>query len=226
MNYIVATTKSWNIENFKLLKMNDKVNHWFLITNKENLTLEKIRKIKPRYIFFPHWSWFIPKEIYKNFECIVFHMTDLPYGRGGSPLQNLIVRDLKQTKISAIRVGSGLDTGPIYFKRKLNLSGSAEVIFNRASKIIFANMVTMTKRHFSAKPQKGKVTTFIRRRPEESDISNLQSLEQIYNYIRMLDAEGYPNAFLEKGNIRLEFKNAKLNNGHLSALVGCFLIKK
>ena len=29
-------------------------------------------------------------------------MTDLPYGRGGSPLQNLIIRGFESTKISAI----------------------------------------------------------------------------------------------------------------------------
>jgi len=36
--------------------------------------------------------WIILKEIFENYEIILFHMTDLPYGRGGSPLQNLIVR--------------------------------------------------------------------------------------------------------------------------------------
>ena len=63
----------------------------------------------------------IPKKIYSNYDCIVFHMTDLPYGRGGSPLQNLIVRGHKETKISALNVQSGLDTGDIYLKKKLIL---------------------------------------------------------------------------------------------------------
>ena len=52
---------------------------------------------------------FIPTEIFTSFECIVFHMTDLPYGRGGSPLQNLIVRGHKKTKVSALKVVKEVD---------------------------------------------------------------------------------------------------------------------
>lgn len=44
-------------------------------------------------------------------------MTDLPYGRGGSPLQNLIVRNHYKTKISEIRVKKEIDSGPIYLKK-------------------------------------------------------------------------------------------------------------
>ena len=43
-------------------------------------------------------------------------MTDLPYGRGGSPLQNLIANKIYDTKISAIRAEGGIDTGRIYLK--------------------------------------------------------------------------------------------------------------
>ena len=46
-------------------------------------------------------------------------MTDLPYGRGGSPLQNLIARGFLETKISAILVEKQLDAGPVYLKMEL-----------------------------------------------------------------------------------------------------------
>ena len=45
-------------------------------------------------------------------------MTDLPFGRGGSPLQNLIVRGFEETMTSAIKVTKGIDTGDIYLKEK------------------------------------------------------------------------------------------------------------
>lgn len=66
----------------------------------------------------------------------MFHMTDLPYGRGGSPLQNLIVRGHKEIMISALRVEKGLDAGDIYMKKPLSLEGTAEEIFIRANDII------------------------------------------------------------------------------------------
>ena len=53
-------------------------------------------------------------------------MTDLPFGRGGSPLQNLIERGIKQTKISAIKCVKELDGGDIYLKRDLETFDKAE----------------------------------------------------------------------------------------------------
>ena len=43
-------------------------------------------------------------------------MTDLPYGRGGSPLQNLIKKNHKSTMLSAIECQDNLDSGDIYLK--------------------------------------------------------------------------------------------------------------
>ncbi len=57
-------------------------------------------------------------------------MTDLPYGRGGSPLQNLIQRGHTSTMLTALRCGAGLDTGDVYLKQPLSLHGSAEEIFS------------------------------------------------------------------------------------------------
>ncbi|MCD6442964.1 MAG: methionyl-tRNA formyltransferase [Thermotogae bacterium] len=219
--YIVATIKSWNIENAIKLSKKYEV---YLITEKEDLTFERVREINPRYIFFPHWSWKIPKEILENYECVVFHMTDLPFGRGGSPLQNLIVRKIYRTKISAIKVVEELDAGPIYMKEDLCLHGGAEEIYMRASRIIFEKMIPhIIENEPIPKPQEGEVITFRRRKPEEGDISNLRSLDDVYDYIRMLDAEGYPPAFLEVGNLRLEFTRAVRKHGYVMADVKIYL---
>ena len=45
-------------------------------------------------------------------------MTDLPYGRGGSPLQNLILDNKQKTMISAFKMTERMDEGPIYIKKK------------------------------------------------------------------------------------------------------------
>lgn len=220
MNYIVATVKSWNVKNFEKLKKSDKKNRWFLITEKEGLTAEKIKRINPRYIFFPHWSWIIPEEIWKNYECVVFHMTDLPYGRGGSPLQNLIWRGHRKTKISALKVGKKIDGGEIYIKNDLDLSCSAQEIYECASKIIFDKMIPyLVKRKPTPEKQTGRAIIFERRKPAQSKIPNSLTLEKLYDFIRMLDAEDYPKAFLEIDNWRLEFFQARIENKKLSAKV-------
>ena len=99
--------------------------NFLAIDNKEKLNREFLNIIQAENVFFPHWSYFIPEEVYNNFRCIIFHMTDLPFGRGGSPLQNLIVRGHKETKISAIQCVKEVDAGPVYLKKPLSLNGSA-----------------------------------------------------------------------------------------------------
>jgi methionyl-tRNA formyltransferase len=161
----------------------------------------------------------IPDEIHDRFECVVFHMTDLPYGRGGTPLQNLIVRGHKETKLSALRCAAELDAGPIYLKRPLSLAGTAEDIFSRATDAMQEMIVEIVRRRPEPEPQKGEPTVFPRRRPEDGNFAKLERLKEIYDYIRMLDAEGYPPAFLETEHFRFEFSGASIEHGAVQAKV-------
>src|SRR5574344_1570562 len=171
-NIVIATIKEWNINNyFELKKELSNEYSLYLITNKDELSLENIKKLNPKYIFFPHWSWIIPEDIYKNYECILFHMTDLPYGRGGSPLQNLILNKVYNTKISALRVTKGLDEGDIYIKEDFDISkGSANEIYINASNLIFKKLIpNILQKNLKPTKQEGKIVNFIRRTPSQSN---------------------------------------------------------
>lgn len=187
------------------------------ISDRSDLTLEKLKQYQPKYVFFPHWSYIVPSEVYDNYECVIFHMTDLPFGRGGSPLQNLVSRGIYQTKISALRCVRELDAGDIYMKRDLSLHGSAEEIYIRAAEITKEMIIEIIQTEPRPYAQTGEVVSFKRRRPEESDIGDLRELNLIFDYIRMLDADGYPKAFLETEHLRLEFARASLKDGHIKA---------
>lgn len=216
---IIATTKLWNLKNANILKRSLPA-QVYIINAKSELNYERIVKVNPDYIFFPHWSWIIPKDIYSNFECIIFHMTDLPFGRGGSPLQNLIARKIYKTRISALRAVDELDAGPIYMKKNLSLDGNAGEIYKRASKIIFDEMIPkMVNKKIVPKKQTGRVQIFKRRRPSQGNIGELNDITQIYDHIRMLDAETYPRAFLETKGIKMEFSKAELKKNYLEATV-------
>jgi len=89
--------------------------NWNFIGTKEELAADRIKEISPRFIFFLHWSWKVPIEIINDWECVCFHMTDVPYGRGGSPLQNLIVRGYSEIKLTALRMVKAFDAGLVYF---------------------------------------------------------------------------------------------------------------
>jgi methionyl-tRNA formyltransferase len=195
-----------------------------IIHSKDELTLQYLQSICPDFIFFLHWSYFIPKEIYENFNCVVFHMTDLPYGRGGSPLQNLIVRGHSETMISALKVNEGIDTGPVYLKRKLSLFGTAEEIFLRSGKLMFEMISEILTKNLQPQEQLGEPVEFKRRTPADSNIGALTDTETVFNFIRMLDAQGYPKAFLETEYFRFEFSRASLKADGITADVK--IIKK
>ena len=209
-NILIVSEKSWNKELVSYLQSTMPQYAFYLISQKEDFTVERIGSISPVKIFIPHWSYIIPSAIFERYECIVFHMTDLPYGRGGSPLQNLIVRGLTATKLSALRVEVGLDTGPVYLKMDLSLSGTAEEIFVRVNKLVGKMIVEIIQNNLQPVPQEGDPVVFKRRKPEQSDMSGLEKLEEIFDYIRMLDADGYPHAYIENGEFRYEFTRASI----------------
>jgi len=223
-NYIVATIKPWNIEAFRKYSTSLPGN-WHLITEPSKLSKELLTELSPEYIFFPHWSWIVPEEILAAFTCVCFHMTDLPYGRGGSPLQNLIVRGHKTTKLTALRMTPELDAGPIYTKVPLSLEGSAQQIFSRQADIVYDVIRFIVETRPEPIEQQGSSTSFTRRTPAESALPLQASADQLYDHIRMLDAETYPKAFVEQEGYVVEFADAKLESGLLTATAS-FRFKK
>ena len=73
--------------------------------------------------------------------------------------------------------------------------------------------------------QGGKSSIFKRRIEKQSNLGyyKFKSLNKIYDFIRMLDATGYPNAFKELGSFKIYFKKSKLNK---NSVKGEFEIKK
>lgn len=202
--YLVATTKPWNVKAFH--------NHapalpgeWSLVTAPEELTATLLDRLRPRYVFFPHWSWKVGPEILERAECVCFHAADVPYGRGGSPIQNLIVRGHTETKLTALRMVQALDAGPIYLKRALSLDGRGQDIFERMGELVWQMITEIVHTEPVPQSQQGEPLVFPRRKPEQSCLPKTGSLDQLFDHIRMLDAETYPTAFLDHGCFRLEF---------------------
>ena len=184
MNYVYCAHREYSFNVFKKLKK--KYKNFTLIDNKKKLTLSRLKKINPEFIFFPDWSWFVPEEIIKNFNCICIHESDLPKFRGGSPLQNQIIRGVKKSKSTAFLMNEKLDSGKIISKK------------------------------FKLSSQKGTPTYYKRRIPSQSELKDLnKSKSYMYNFIRML-ADPYPNAYIKIGKKKIIFKASKFDGKNLS----------
>ena len=192
---------------------------WTYISDPAVLTLETLSKIQPNLVFFLHWSLKVPSNITSSFECVGFHMTDLPYGRGGTPLQNLILRGHQNTKLSAFKLVDEMDAGPIYLKTDLSLEGSAEEIYFRTSYAAADMIRRLIEEKCTPKPQVGTPTIFNRQTAEQSRLSAVSTLNDLYDFVRMLDAPGYPHAFLEHGPYRFELFDVVKSDKELTARV-------
>jgi methionyl-tRNA formyltransferase len=224
--FLVTGRKSWNERVFK-----DQIAHypgqWHFIGNPELLTMDYLQEIQPSRIFFLHWSKKVPESIIEKFECINFHMTDLPYGRGGSPLQNLIVRGHRTTTITAHRMVEDFDAGPVYLKRSMSLEGStAEEIYIRSSYISAEMILEIIEQNIEPSMQEGEAVVFKRRRPSQSRLPDDMTIQQLYDFIRMLDADGYPHAFLEYEGFRFEFSRAGYYDNRIEASVTITPVEK
>ena len=214
MKFIIITKRKWNLNNFKKLNKN------ILILDKINLS--KIKKINPKIIFFIHWSKLINNSIFKKYLCIQFHSSNLPKGRGGSPIQNQILSNIKKTKISAFKVSQSLDAGPICLQENLSLQGNALSIFTRMEdKSIQMIKKIIKKKNLVFKQQKGKPSFFKRRMPSESQINvhKTKTINKLYNFLRMLDAPNYPKAFIKLNKFKFTFNDIKISNNKINAKV-------
>lgn len=219
--FLLITKKKWEKKNFNNLSK-------YKIIVKNNFKINEIKKINPRIIFFLHWSKYIPEKVYNKYLCIQFHISDLPFGRGGSPVQNQILKNITETKISALKVSEKIDAGPICLKSKISLLGRAQDIFIRMEKIsiqMTKKIVQMKKINF--RKQKGRVFNFKRRDAYQSKLLNsrneLTSIKKLHNFIRALDAEGYPKANFELNKFKILLSESKMYKKHI---VGKFRIEK
>ncbi|HVL68435.1 MAG TPA: hypothetical protein VM364_14325 [Vicinamibacterales bacterium] len=215
-SYVVAGQHAWSRAAF-----DDHIaglpGRWTFIGEAGELTADKLAELQPRYVFFLHWSTRVPEAIVAEYECVCFHMTDVPFGRGGSPLQNLILAGHTSTQLTALRMVEAFDAGPVYYKVPLPLDGSAQEIYGRAMRVAATLIERFVAEQPTPVPQQGEATVFRRRKPADSELPERASAAQLYDFIRMLDAEGYPHAFVRHGALRLEFRDAVLRDGFVEA---------
>jgi len=213
MKYVICAYRNYGIELYDNLR---KKFDFTLIKSKKDLTYNSIKKINPSIIFFPDWSWKVPEKIVQNFKCVCFHESPLPKFRGGSPLQNQIIRGKTKTKTTAFVMNEEIDAGNIILQKDLSLKGSIQEIYSRMYKNDYSLILKIIKGQYKERKQSGKPTVYRRRKPKDSELKNLNhSKKYLYNFIRMLE-DPYPNAYVKLGKQKIVFKKAFYNYNKLT----------
>tara|TARA_R100001129_G_scaffold183737_2_gene166872 strand:+ start:857 stop:1525 length:669 start_codon:yes stop_codon:yes gene_type:complete len=185
---------------------------------------DALARDNPDWIFFLHWSSFVPAEIYENYRCVVIHTSNLPHGRGGSPLQNQILEGINESRVNALVMGEQLDAGAIYCSLPITLQGSLVDIWLSIADQAFHLIQNCVEHSPTPIEQQGDVHVYKRNKNNILPLEAEDDIVNIHKFIQMLDAEGYPSAFYDIGGFRLEFSRSKLNDS--GSLISDVTIKR
>ena len=192
--------REWAIKIYKNI-MDEFDYEYLLIDSKENYSNDKIIKFNPDYVLFYGWSWMISKTIYENYKSIMLHPAPLPKYRGGTPIQNQIIRGEKISAVTLFFINGEIDAGDIIGQQEISLEGHLNQIFER----IISVGVELTRKIFLnnynvVKQNEAEYSIFKRIKPEESEITINEIIYKdstyLYNKIRMLE-DPYPNAYFK-----------------------------
>ena len=220
---LFCSYRDWSNEICKKIQnifLYDNIN--FETCNTQDKFLNLIENKKFDIIFFLGWSDIIEKNIVENNLCVCLHPSLLPYYRGGSPLQNQLINNEKESGITLFMMNESLDKGPILYQEKYNLEKIKILGLTQIYKKITELGVNGVKeillnlykdKELKILKTKEKGSYFKRRKPEQSEIKlsdfNYYTAEEIFNKIIGLQ-DPYPNAFIKcKNGSKLFLTNAK-----------------
>ncbi len=135
---------------------------------------------------------------------LVVHESELPRGKGWSPLFWQILEGHNRIPIVLLEASEKIDSGPIYLKDYIELSGYElhdEIRQHQAHKTL--ELCIRFLRQYpdlTPMPQQGKATFYPRRTPKNSQLDIHKSLYDQFNLLRIVDNTHYPAYFVIDGH--------------------------
>ena len=196
---ILSDKNSWiNTYNIKLKEKLEKLNHSVSLIHSLNYI------VKGDILFLLSFSEILSKkELSLNKNNIVVHASDLPHGKGMSPMSWQILEGKNEITLSLFEALEKLDAGNIYLKLKINLKGNElvydwrNILGNKTVDIcikFIKNYPICLENHIKQTNIKDDVF-YRRRNPNDSEIDINQTIKEQFNLLRIVDNEEYPAFF-------------------------------
>jgi UDP-2,4-diacetamido-2,4,6-trideoxy-beta-L-altropyranose hydrolase len=161
--------------------------------------------VKGDICFYLSYGKIVEKQILKKFKNnLVVHESDLPNGKGWSPLTWQILEKKKNIPFTLIEAEEKVDSGVIY-KQKWHKFNGYELLpeLHRVQSKITNELCTWFVNNYphcllKARKQRGRSTMFNRRYPHHSKLDVNLSIKDQFNLLRVVDNKDYP-AYFEFG---------------------------
>ena len=157
----------------------------------------------------------LPESYLKyNKHNIVIHASDLPKGKGFSPMQWQILEGKDSITLTLFDAVKELDAGNFYFKEVLYFEGH-ELLDELQNKMALkinemAEKFIIYFREMKSNKQTGESTFYRKRTTIDDRIDPNKSLLELFNHFRIANNEAYPLFFEYKGfkyNVKVEKRN-------------------
>ncbi len=197
MDITILTDKtSWFNEYIPVLQTDiEKLGHKVtVISSKEELT-------KGDIVFLLSCFEIIEREkldYHKN--NIVVHASDLPKGKGWSPMTWQILEGKNEIPLTLFEANEKCDAGCIYLQETIELDGT-ELMKDWQRKLALKTVTLCTRfiekyDSMKGKEQKGIESFYRKRKPVDSRLDIDKTIKEQFNLLRTVDNENYP-AFFE-----------------------------
>jgi methionyl-tRNA formyltransferase len=142
-------------------------------------------------------------RLHLNKHNLVAHSSDLPKGRGWSPLTWQILEGKSEVKVTLFEAVDEIDAGDIYYQETLLFQGHEllpELLEKQANAIkkLILKFVDNYPNNRGRK-QIGDPTYYPKRNPKNSELDLEKSLADQFNLLRVCDNDRYPAFFIKNG---------------------------
>lgn len=146
----------------------------------------------------------VPKDyLVLNKHNLVVHESDLPKGKGWSPLTWQILEEKNEIPITLFEAVQEVDAGDIYLQDVISLNGTellSEIkhkqgILTKKLVLEFVNKYP----NITGRKQEGEETFYERRTPKDSELDSNKTIKEQFNLLRVVDNERYPAFFYKDG---------------------------
>ena len=143
------------------------------------------------------------KKLNYNTYNLVVHESDLPSGKGWSPLTWQILEGKNQIPVTLFEATENVDAGETYAKEYIKLNGSEllpEIKHQQGLKTIDLILEFIkNKTIIQGKVQEGESTFYSKRGPKDSELDIDKTIDEQFNLLRVVDNERYPAFFRKNG---------------------------
>lgn len=134
---------------------------------------------------------------------IVVHASDLPAGKGFTPLKWQILEGRDEIVLTMFEAVEEVDAGPYYQKEKLRFEGTEllDGLQRKMAEKIIAMCLSYAKEPdaFPAIPQSGKESFYARPTKEDDRLDIDKTIREQFNHLRIADNERFPVWFNYQG---------------------------